>query len=49
VLLAIGWMVLGGALAHAGWLDLPGSAAWGAVLGLPVAALLVREHRRTGG
>ena len=27
VLLAIGWMVLGGALAHAGWLGLPGSAA----------------------
>jgi uncharacterized membrane protein len=41
VLLAIGWMVLGGALAHAGWLDLPGSAVWGAVLGLPVAALLI--------
>ena len=28
-LLALGWMTLGGALAHAGWLDLPGSAAWG--------------------
>jgi putative membrane protein len=40
VLLAIGWMVLGGALAHAGWLGLPGSAIWGAVLGLPIAALL---------
>lgn len=49
VLLVIGWMVLGGALAHAGWLDLPGSAVWGALLGLPVAALLVREHRRTTG
>ncbi len=48
VLLAIGWMVLGGALAHAGWLDLPGSAAWGAVLGLPVAALLVAAHVRAG-
>jgi putative membrane protein len=48
VLLAIGWMVLGGALAHAGWLGLPGSAAWGALLGLPVAALLVRAHRRAG-
>ena len=48
VLLAIGWMVLGGALAHAGWLGLPGSAAWGALLGLPVAALLVRDHRRSG-
>ena len=31
-LLAIGWMTLGGALAHAGWLGLPGSAAWGVVL-----------------
>ena len=48
VLLAIGWMVLGGALAHAGWLDLPGSAVWGALLGLPVAALLVRAHLRSG-
>jgi uncharacterized membrane protein len=46
VLLAIGWMVLGGALAHAGWLDLPGSAVWGAVLGLPVAALLVVQALR---
>jgi uncharacterized membrane protein len=45
-LLAIGWMVLGGALAHAGWLGLPGSAVWGAVLGLPVAVLLVRERLR---
>jgi hypothetical protein len=36
--------VLGGALAHAGWLDLPGSAVWGALLGLPVAALLVRAQ-----
>ena len=46
VLLAIGWMVLGGALAHAGWLGLPGSAVWGAVLGLPVAALLVAQGLR---
>jgi uncharacterized membrane protein len=46
VLLAIGWMVLGGALAHAGWLGLPGSAAWGAALGLPVAALLALRARR---
>ena len=46
VLLAIGWMVLGGALAHAGWLGLPGSAVWGAVLGLPVAALLVAQALR---
>jgi putative membrane protein len=45
-LLAIGWMVLGGALAHAGWLDLPGSAAWGAALGLPVAGALLLQHRR---
>jgi putative membrane protein len=46
VLLAIGWMVLGGALAHAGWLGLPGSAAWGAALGVPVAALLVAQELR---
>ena len=46
VLLAIGWMVLGGALAHAGWLGLPGSAVWGAALGLPVAALLVVQGLR---
>ncbi|TFV58155.1 UNVERIFIED_ORG: carotenoid biosynthesis protein [Bacillus sp. AZ43] len=39
-LLALGWMTLGGALAHAGWLDLPGSAAWGVVLALPVLATL---------
>jgi uncharacterized membrane protein len=45
-LLALGWMTLGGSLAHAGWLGLPGSAAWGAVLFLPVlAVLLVRHHR----
>jgi uncharacterized membrane protein len=44
-LLAIGWMVLGGALAHAGWLDLPGSAAWGAALGLPIAVTLAVQHR----
>jgi uncharacterized membrane protein len=48
VLLAIGWMVLGGALAHAGWLGLPGSAVWGAVLGLPVAVLLVADHVQAG-
>jgi uncharacterized membrane protein len=48
VLLAIGWMVLGGALAHAGWLDLPGSAAWGAGLGVVVLVLLVLASRRTG-
>jgi putative membrane protein len=45
-LLAIGWMVLGGALAHAGWLGLPGSAAWGAALGAPVAVALLVRHRR---
>jgi uncharacterized membrane protein len=45
-LLAIGWMILGGALAHAGWLELPGSAVWAAVLGLPVAGALVVRHRR---
>jgi uncharacterized membrane protein len=45
-LLALGWMTLGGALAHAGWLGLPGSAAWGAVLFLPVAAVLLVRYRR---
>jgi uncharacterized membrane protein len=47
-LLALGWMTLGGALAHAGWLGLPGSAAWGAALAVPVlATLAVRRRRRT--
>ncbi|WP_242610984.1 carotenoid biosynthesis protein [Blastococcus saxobsidens] len=44
--LALGWMTLGGALAHAGWLDLPGSAAWGAALAVPVLAALATRHRR---
>ena len=39
-------MTLGGSLAHAGWLGLPGSAAWGAVLFLPVLAVLLIRHRR---
>lgn len=47
-LLALGWMTLGGALAHAGWLGLPGSAAWGAALAVPVlVALAVQQRRRT--
>jgi putative membrane protein len=46
-LLALGWMTLGGALAHAGWLGLPGSAAWGAALGLPVLVVAAVQHRRT--
>ena len=46
-LVALAWMVLGGALAHAVWLDLPGSAVWGVVLSLPVlAALALRRPRR---
>jgi uncharacterized membrane protein len=46
-LLTLGWMTLGGALAHAGWLDLPGSAVWGVVLALPVlAAVGVQERAR---
>jgi putative membrane protein len=46
-LLTLGWMTLGGALAHAGWLGLPGSAAWGALLALPVlAAVLVQDRAR---
>lgn len=47
-LLALGWMTLGGALAHAGWLGLPGSAAWGAALAVPVlVTLAVQQRRRT--
>jgi putative membrane protein len=45
-LLALGWMTLGGALAHAGWLGLPGSAAWGAGLAVPVLVVLLLQHRR---
>jgi uncharacterized membrane protein len=45
-LLALGWMTLGGALAHAGWLGLPGSAAWGAALAVPIVGTLVVQHRR---
>jgi putative membrane protein len=44
-LLTLGWMTLGGALAHAGWLELPGSAAWGVVLALPVLAAVARQIR----
>jgi putative membrane protein len=47
-LLALGWMTLGGALAHAGWLGLPGSAAWGAALAVPVLVVLVVQERRAG-
>ena len=43
-LLALAWMTLGGALAHAGWLGLPGSAAWGAALAVPVLVVLVRRR-----
>ncbi|MCO7219783.1 carotenoid biosynthesis protein [Klenkia sp. PcliD-1-E] len=46
-LVALAWMVLGGALAHAGWLGLPGSAVWGVLLSVPVlAALGLRGRRR---
>jgi putative membrane protein len=48
-LLAIGWMTLGGALAHAGWLGLPGSAAWGAGLAVPVLLTLLVQHRAARG
>ena len=47
-LLAIGWMTLGGALAHAGWLDLPGSAAWGAALAVPVVVVLAVQRHQDG-
>ena len=45
-LVALAWMTLGGALAHAGWLDLPGSAAWGAALAVPVLVTLAVQARR---
>jgi uncharacterized membrane protein len=45
-LLALGWMTLGGALAHAGWLGLPGSAAWGAGLAVPVLVAVAVQRRR---
>jgi uncharacterized membrane protein len=44
-LLVLGWMTLGGALAHAGWLGLPGSAAWGAALAVPALVGLARAQR----
>ena len=47
-LLALAWMTLGGALAHAGWLGLPGSAAWGAGLAVPVLVVLAVQQRRAG-
>jgi uncharacterized membrane protein len=45
-LLALAWMTLGGALAHARWLGLPGSAAWGAALAVPVLVALLVQGRR---
>ena len=45
-LLALAWMTLGGALAHAGWLGLPGSAVWGALLFLPLLVVLLLRYRR---
>jgi uncharacterized membrane protein len=45
-LLAVAWMTLGGALAHAGWLGLPGSAAWGAGLAVPVLVALAMQSRQ---
>jgi putative membrane protein len=44
-LLTLGWMTLGGALAHAGWLGLPGSAGWGVLLALPVLAAVAAQER----
>jgi len=44
-LLVLGWMTLGGAVAHAGWLGLPGSAAWAVVLAAPVLVAVVRTVR----
>lgn len=45
-LLVLGWMTLGGALAHAGWLGLPGSAVWEVVLAVPVLIALAGSVRR---
>ena len=45
-LLVLGWMTLGGALAHAGWLGLPGSAVWGVLLAVPVLLTLALQARR---
>jgi uncharacterized membrane protein len=45
-LLVLGWMTLGGALAHAGWLGLPGSAVWEVVLAVPVLAAVAVRLRR---
>jgi putative membrane protein len=45
-MLVLGWMTLGGALAHAAFLDLPGSAAWGVVLAVPVLVALARQRTR---
>ncbi len=45
-MLTLGWMTVGGALAHVGWLGLPGSAAWGAVLAVPVLVALIVQHQR---
>jgi putative membrane protein len=47
--LALGWMTLGGALAHAGWLGLPGSAAWGVALAVPVLLVLLLRYGRARG
>ena len=46
-LLVLGWMTLGGAVAHAGWLGLPGSAVWGVLLAVPVLVALAVQARRT--
>jgi uncharacterized membrane protein len=48
-LVVLGWMTLGGALAHAGWLGLPGSAAWGVALAVPVLLVLLVQHRSPRG
>jgi uncharacterized membrane protein len=45
-LLVLGWMTLGGAVAHAGWLGLPGSAVWGVLLAVPVLVALAVQARR---
>ena len=46
-LLVLGWMTLGGALAHAGWLGLPGSAVWGVLLAVPALVALAVQARRS--
>ena len=44
-LLALGWMTVSSALAHAGWLGLPGSADCGVILAVPMLVALAVQRR----